>query len=275
MTIPWHLNVELDESTPSLGTLSVLGRLRFKYEDVEDTSDDEIVLTAMRVVVRHEAMFRIRGASPGTPYPGRATIRLAGDRMTDNLGFGHTVIGSSTLAVLGEIELEGREAQLPWTKLASTAAAGSTVVTVNGNAKEGGWRVGDDVVVSTSSFSPAEAETRTISAIADAVTSAAGVTTSEVTFGSALSHAHEVTIATYDGTQVTTAPEVGLLTRNIRIEGADVSDLKDPKDDTAFVATETDQFGARLLIAHEAQDVCTESYGGSALVRNVEFNKAG
>jgi len=276
VTIPWHLNVELDESTPPLGTLTILGRLRWKSSSVEDRSEDEIVLTAMRVVVRHEGLLRIRGSGPGVPYPGRARIRLVGDRSTDLVALGRTAIRASTLAVLGEVDMEGRAVVLPWTKLALTASAGDTSITIQGDASAGGWRTGDEIAISTSSFRPEEAETRTIASIASSseASDSSGLVT-EITLTEALSFSHEVTEASYDGETVRTAPEVGLLTRNIRIEGADDSLLHDPKDDTAFALTESDQFGARVMIAYESQDICTNAYEGKAIIRNVEIVRAG
>ena len=61
----------------------------------------------------------------------------------------------------GTLNLHGDRTNT-WTKLASTAKAGSTTIEVLNAA---GWRVGDEIVLASTDYDPRQAERRTISAI--------------------------------------------------------------------------------------------------------------
>src|SRR4030095_15766769 len=61
----------------------------------------------------------------------------------------------------GTLNLHGDRTNT-WTKLASTANAGSTSIEVLHAA---GWRVGDEIVLASTDFDPRQAERRTISAV--------------------------------------------------------------------------------------------------------------
>ena len=61
----------------------------------------------------------------------------------------------------GTLNLHGDRTHT-WTKLASTAKAGSTSIEVLDAA---GWRVGDEIVLASTDFDPRQAERRTIAAI--------------------------------------------------------------------------------------------------------------
>ena len=61
----------------------------------------------------------------------------------------------------GTLNLHG-DRKHTWTKLAQTAAAGSTSIQVLDAA---GWRAGDEIVLASTDFDPRQAERRTISAI--------------------------------------------------------------------------------------------------------------
>ena len=102
----------------------------------------------------------------------------------------------------GTLNLHGDRTNT-WTKLASTAKAGSTSIEVLNAA---GWRVGDEIVLASTDFDPRQAERRTISAISG----------NTITLDKKLDYMHFGKI-TFD---VDERGEVGLLTRNIKIQAS-------------------------------------------------------
>src|SRR5690606_24690087 len=88
-------------------------------------------------------------------------------------------------------------------KLASTANAGATSIQVLDAA---GWKVGDEIVLASTDFDPRQAERRTITAISG----------NNITLDKKLDYMHfgKVTFG------VDERGEVGLLTRNIRIQAS-------------------------------------------------------
>jgi hypothetical protein len=63
----------------------------------------------------------------------------------------------------GQLSLHGLLVARRWTRLAVPAAAGSTTITITGNATElAGWDSGKEVLITSSTFNPEQAETRRI-----------------------------------------------------------------------------------------------------------------
>src|SRR5690606_19588059 len=91
-----------------------------------------------------------------------------------------------------------------WTKLAATAAAGSTSIEV---LDASGWRAGDEIVLASTDFDPRQAEKRVITAVNGNI----------ITLDRALEYMHFGAI-TFGVDQ---RGEVGLLTRNIRIQASE------------------------------------------------------
>ena len=102
----------------------------------------------------------------------------------------------------GTLNLHGDRTNT-WTKLASTADAGSNSIQVLNAA---GWRVGDEIVLASTDFNPRQAERRTISAISG----------NTITLDKKLDYMHFGKI-TFD---VDERGEVGLLTRNIKLQAS-------------------------------------------------------
>ncbi|RYD40577.1 MAG: transmembrane domain-containing protein, partial [Verrucomicrobiaceae bacterium] len=103
----------------------------------------------------------------------------------------------------GTLSLHG-DRENTWTKLAKTAQAGSRQIEVLNAA---GWRPGDEIVLPSTDFDPRQAEKRSIAAIDGNV----------ITLDRQLEYMHfgEITFG------VDERGEVGLLTRNIRIQASD------------------------------------------------------
>src|SRR5688572_25636001 len=112
-------------------------------------------------------------------------------------------MGDRRIMIMGStLNLHGDRTNT-WTKLAETAAAGSTSIQVLNAA---GWRAGDEIVLASTDYDPRQAERRTIAAING----------NTITLDKPLQYMHFGKI-TFDVDQ---RGEVGLLTRNIRIQAS-------------------------------------------------------
>ena len=104
----------------------------------------------------------------------------------------------------------GKEVPLTWTKLAATASAGDTTISLVHPVE---WNVNDEIVIAATGHhhTQSENEKKTITAI-----SGDGMT---LTLDSALEAQHLGTEETFDGTLVEFRAEVGLLTHNVVVRG--------------------------------------------------------
>ncbi len=128
--------VILDVSTPALGGLTINGKLSFA-----NTADVE--LTTEWVMLHGDLEIGTEAA----PHTRKATITLVNNVKDEELmGMGDRgiMISGGTLNLHGNVKNT-------WTKLASTAAAGSNSIQVL-NAAE--WRVGDEIILASTDFDP-------------------------------------------------------------------------------------------------------------------------
>jgi G8 domain len=189
VTIPEGKSVILDVSPPALGSITVMGKLAFA-----DTKDLE--LTTEWIMVHGE----LEVGTEAKPYTHKATITLT-DNVKDEemMGMGDRGIMLSG----GTLNLHGGTTNT-WTKLAKTAAAGSSSIEVLNAAQ---WKAGDEIVLASTDYDPRQAERRTISA----------VNGNTITLDKPLEYMHFGKI-TFD---VDERGEVGLLTRNIKVQGSE------------------------------------------------------
>jgi cell migration-inducing and hyaluronan-binding protein len=189
VTIERDKEVILDVSPPALGGLSINGKLSF-------ANNADLELTTEWIMVHGELAI----GSEADPYTRNATITL-----TDNVPNEDPMGGMGDRGIMisgGTLHLHG-DRQHTWTKLSKTAEAGSNSIEVLDAA---GWRVGDEIVLASTDFNPRQAERRTISAIRG----------NRITLDKNLEYMHYGKI-TFD---VDERGEVGLLTRNIRIQSS-------------------------------------------------------
>jgi cell migration-inducing and hyaluronan-binding protein len=189
VTIAAGKEVILDVSPPALAGLTILGKLRFA-----DTADVE--LTTEWIMLHGE----LAAGTEATPHTRKATITLT-DTVRDEAMMG---MGDRGIMISGgTLNLHG-DRKNAWTKLAKTATAGSTAIDVLDAAE---WRVGDEIVLASTDFNPRQAERRTVAAISG----------NTITLDRALEYMHfgEVTFG------VDERGEVGLLTRNIKIQASE------------------------------------------------------
>jgi len=189
VTIGSSLDVVLDTSTPALGGLTINGKLSFS-----DAADLELVTEWIMLHGELEIGTEIR------PHTRNATITLI-DNVKDEqlMGMGDRGIMLSG----GTLNLHGNRTNA-WTKLAQTAAAGASTITVLNAAQ---WQVGDQIVLASTDYDPRQAETRHITAISR----------NTLTLDEPLQYMHygELTF------EVDERGEVGLLTRNIKVHASE------------------------------------------------------
>lgn len=190
VTIARDMEVVLDVDPPALRSLTIDGKLSFSDEIDIELASEWIYLRGGELQIGSEAK----------PYARNATITL-----TDNVpGEDVNTMGDRGIMLMrGTLNLHG-DREHTWTKLARTAQAGSAQIEV---LDASGWRQGDEIVLASTDFNPRQAEKRTIAAIDGKV----------ITLDRALEFMHfgEITFG------VDERGEVGLLTRNIRIQASD------------------------------------------------------
>jgi cell migration-inducing and hyaluronan-binding protein len=190
VTIARDMDVLLDVDAPGLRSLTIQGRMRFA--DTRDTKleSEWIYVPGGELQIGTEA----------NPYQHNASITL-----TDNVkGEDVNTMGDRGIMLMrGTLNLHGDRAHT-WTKLAKTAKAGASSITVL-DAK--GWRKGDEIVLASTDYNPRQAERRTITAIKG----------NALTLDKSLAYMHfgEISFG------VDERGEVGMLTRNIRIQASE------------------------------------------------------
>src|SRR5690606_32202037 len=190
VTIGNDVNVVLDVSPPALNGLTVNGKLSFS-----DTADLELITEW--IMLHGELAI----GSEDRPHTRNATITL-----TDNVKGEDVMAGMGDRGIMisgGTLNLHGNRTHT-WTKLSATANAGATSIQV---LNASGWRVGDEIVLASTDYDPRQAEKRRITAISG----------NSITLDRPLQYMHFGKI-TFDVDQ---RGEVGLLTRNIKIQASD------------------------------------------------------
>jgi cell migration-inducing and hyaluronan-binding protein len=190
VTIGPDMAVVLDVDPPSLRSLTIDGKLSFSNDRDIELQTEWIYLRGGELQIGSEA----------DPHTRTATITLT-DRVP---GEDVNTMGDRGIMLMGgTLSLHG-DREHTWTKLAETAAAGSTRIAV---LDPSGWRPGDEIVLASTDFDPRQAERRTITAIDG----------NAITLDQPLRYMHfgKITFG------VDERGEVGLLTRNIRIQASD------------------------------------------------------
>jgi len=190
VTIARDLEVVLDVDPPALRSLTIDGKLSF-------SNDRDIGLETEWIYLRGGELHIGSEADPYTHY---ATITLTDKVPDENV---NTMGDRGIMLMGGTLSLHG-DREHTWTKLARTAEAGSTEIEV---LDVSGWRRGDEIVLASTDFNPRQAERRHIAAISG----------NRLTLDRPLEYMHfgKITFG------VDERGEVGLLTRNIRVQASD------------------------------------------------------
>ena len=194
VTIAKDKDVVLDVSPPALGSLTIDGKLSF-------ANNADLELTTEWILLHGE----LEIGTEARPHTRKATITFTNNVKDEDIGGMGGANDRSDRGIMlmgGTLNLHGDRTNT-WTKLASTANAGSTSIQVLNAA---GWRVGDEIVLASTDFDPRQAERRTIAAISG----------NTITLDKKLDYMHFGKI-TFD---VDERGEVGLLTRNIKLQAS-------------------------------------------------------
>src|SRR4051812_49273597 len=194
VTIAQDMNVILDVTPPPLRGLTINGKLSF-------ANNKDVELTTEWIMLHGE----LEIGTEAKPHTRKATITFTNNVKDEDIsGVGGTTdkVDRGIMLMGGTLNLHGDRTNT-WTKLANTAAAGSTTIEVLNAA---GWRVGDEIVLASTDFNPRQAERRTISAIRG----------NAITLDNKLEFMHFGKI-TFD---VDERGEVGMLTRNIKLQAS-------------------------------------------------------
>jgi cell migration-inducing and hyaluronan-binding protein len=197
VTIEKGKDVVLDVSPPALNGLTIEGKLSF-------ADNKDLELTTEWVMVHGELEIGTEKA----PHTRKATITLTDNVKDEDFGGmgGNDKSDRGIMMMGGTLNLHGNRTN-SWTKLANTAAAGSTSIEVLNAA---GWRAGDMIVLASTDYDPHQAERRTISAISG----------NKITLDKKLDYMHFGKI-TFD---VDERGEVGMLSRNIVVQASPDAD---------------------------------------------------
>jgi autotransporter-associated beta strand protein len=153
----------------------------------------------------------------------------------------------------GTLDIHGRD-RIEWTKLGANAGPGATSLTL---AEPVDWVVGDSILVTSSRRNANEAETRTITSVSGDFKT--------VSFTTGLTHPHNGTMMSKtraaDGKSWTAdlRAEVGLLSRNVKIQGDE--------------ASETAGFGGHIMVMNGGTGCCATS--GRGFIEGVELYRMG
>jgi hypothetical protein len=128
------------------------------------------------------------------------------------------------------IDINGKERNVTWTLLETTANAGDNTITLM---KPVDWQVGEKIVVASTDYDMNQAEVKTITNIsADALT---------LTLDTPFEYKHYSADETYGDAKFPMRCEVGLLSRNIVIRGSEYDSLND-------------QYGAHMMMMGSEAD---------------------
>lgn len=198
VTVPKGTTIVLDASPPPLRGLLIEGTLI--------AGDNDIRLTSDYVVVKGGCL-QIGTAT--SPYNRNAVITLTGSTVNgvpEANGLGSKVLG----LIGGTLSLHGRRSVRTWTKLAADAPASARSITL---AEAPGWRVGDQIVIATSSSNQNHFDVARIT----------GINGSTLQLDTALRYRKIGSRRQFGNFTVDARAEVGLLSRNIVVQGDDNS----------------------------------------------------
>ena len=264
VTIPSGARVLLDVDTPVLNGVMIHGELIF-------ADQAGVGLSAHWVMVMGENS-ALRIGSEEIPYLADTHITLYGTAIQENISGEASPWDSGTKFLMamdgGTLALHGvsRE-KTSWTKLAAHAQPGDTSITLLD--EDTGWQAGDRFAIGPSGFDYRDSMDFLITGVEGAV----------IHFTPPLSAAYWGELMDYDGEVVDQRAPVGLLTRNILIQGAgDSLLLRSEVPDFPGYGPYTDlpldlplNFGAHVMVMGGLDNRPTSF----AYIEGVEFTRTG
>lgn len=192
--------VRASAPAPAVYFLVVQGHLTFARANLQLDASFIFVMGGSFTVGTEEA-----------PFLQEAQITLHGSPVSKEL----PLYGAKVLACRRcTLDLHGKPMAHTWTRLNQTAAAGATSMCFMDPV---GWAAGSQLVITSTGFDMNEAEQRTIAYVTDGGRC--------VSFDTPLDHEHLGETRRYAGVPVELRAEVGLLSRNVVVQGNDMSPL--------------------------------------------------
>ena len=249
--IPRGAWVVLDENPQKLKRLYVYGTL-----EVPDTEDRKLEVEIFLIIGG-----RFIVGDESTPFEHNFELHLHGNHTTTAQSmFNAPNLGAKALGVYGDsirtsvypglLDLHGKDIGKSWVKLAATAKKGTSMITLSEDVT---WKAGDNIVITATNYEPLETERRTIQSISGR----------DITLDTPLDYDHLSVTESLSDNSLTydLQAEVGVLTRNVKIIGANYPDQ------------EEEMFGARVIAAAFEEGSFIKP--GFARISNVEFVRAG
>ena len=242
VTIPQGEAVLFDVCDADVGSLMLHGTLIVDDRGIAGCEDGAALSADWVMVMGEGAAFRV--GEEQSPLQGRFALTLEGTDKTANANGveGFFSSGTKTLMAMdgGALSIHGASRdKTSWTQIEGSLGVGATVLTT---AAPTGWAPGDRIVLAPSGYDVNETEELTVT----------GVTGRSVSFSPALRFAHHGEVhATERGKTLDMRAEVGLLSRNVVIQGDAASDAI--------------RFGGHVMVME----------GGFARLSGVEFVRMG
>ncbi len=243
--IPSGIYVVVDTQLPTIRHLEIEGYLELDNNISHNLECNVLLIDGGQLIVGWE----------NDPILTDVTISLTGNKTDASSYFlqdGATSIGYKSIGVFGGIDIHGRARNVSWTTLSSNAFVGSNQIKL---ANSVDWQIGEEIILTTTSYTATETEVFKIQAVsADRLT---------LTLNGSLLYNHvsfEETLVT--GKTLRIAGAVGLLTRNVKVIGAE------------YVGQESDLYGVTVIVSDYSTlnaDGLPMFYKGYARLSNVEF----
>lgn len=196
----WYMLADIQ--LPYMNKLLIYGTL-----EIEDRPGEDMVINASIIFITGGLIV----GWPDKPYLSNLLIILQGDIHSEEYDPTESLnVGSKAIAVFGFMWLHGKPKSVCWTKLGVTAEIGDRHLTLK---EPVDWTVGDEIVISSTTVEPVQAEKVRIAAISP---DRLNLTLDVPLQFKHIAETHRVGNWTY-----TIAAEVGHLTNNIVIMGAE------------------------------------------------------
>jgi len=234
----------MNVNPPRLNSLTILGKLLF-----EDTADR--VLESNTILV----WGFLTVGNVARPFKHKARIALHGVRTSPSLIVHNDLfLGNKVMAVIGTLDMHGVTPNVAWTRLADTLEVGGGNLTLM---EAVDWAEGDEIVVSSTEYDGAEAETFHILAVSD------DMLTLTLDAPAAYRHFSGV-IDSGANTDVPLRATVAKLNRNVVFEGADDGFRHVPgPGGSAKMTVEGLHYGAHIVVAQVPFDDAPTKTGKS------------
>ncbi|XP_012942613.1 fibrocystin-L [Aplysia californica] len=249
VVIPKGMKLLLDNSTEVLKMLLIQGgELIFDEADIE--------LQAENILITDGGLLQAGTAARPFPSAYKAIITMHGHLRSKEL----PIYGTKTLAVReGTLDLYGTPVAYTWTRLAATAAAGATTITLE---QEVDWQAGDEIVIATTGHrhSQKESEVRTIHSVSGY----------DVILTEALEYEHLGIDGTFGSHTVQFRAEVGHFTRNVMVRGYRNTEF-DTQIEACPAGFNTGEFATQTCFQGRfGEELGSDQFGAQIMVHQVE-----